>query len=74
MIQEKKKTYCPSLITDRRVHVPLSRFLLCSTAQAASSAFEQLDEISYPPVYRAGGSAEIFQILLYTLGAGGSML
>lgn len=54
--------------------MPLFCFVLYSTAQAASSASEQLDEISYPPVYRAEGSAEIFQILLYTLGAGGSML
>lgn len=54
--------------------MPLFCFVLYSTAQAASSASEQLNEISYPPVYRAEGSAEIFQILLYTLGAGGSML
>lgn len=31
--------------------MPLSCFSLHSTAQAASSASEQLDEISYPPVY-----------------------
>lgn len=43
--------YCSPLITDRRVHIPLSCFSLHLTARAASSASEQLDEISYPPVY-----------------------
>lgn len=49
--RENRDIYCSSLITDTRVHILLSSFSLCLTAQAASSASEQLDEISYPPVY-----------------------
>lgn len=50
MIQ-KKQIYCSSLITDKRVYMFLSCFLLYPMAQATSSALEQLDEISYLPVY-----------------------
>lgn len=49
MIQDKMDNLL--LIADRMVHTPLSCFLLYPTARAASSASEQLDEISYPPVY-----------------------
>lgn len=58
---KNRQIYCSSSILDRRVHIPLSCSSLYLMAQTASSASEQLDEISYPPVCREKKALKYFR-------------